>query len=383
MCKNSDVLIVGAGFFGAVIAERLAVDSGIKVCVIDKRPHIGGNCYSSVDDETGVECHHYGSHIFHTSNERCWNYLLNFTQFNAYRHVVHTKYRNQVYTMPINLGTINAFYGCNLTPSDAASFIRHEVERSDVKHPVNLEEKAISLIGRPLYDAFIKGYTLKQWETDPRELPADVITRLPMRFDYNTRYFDDVHEGIPLNGYSRLFERMLDHPNIEVCLNTNFFDLGERCKNYELIVYSGPIDQYFNYSEGRLNWRTVRFDMQRHDCSDYQGCSVMNYADSWIPFTRIHEFKHFHPERQQLQSTITYTEYPQAASQNWDPFYPVNTPRDLELLQKYNVLAQQENRVIFGGRLGYYRYIDMDDTIMAALDCYENEIRSRIALRLI
>jgi len=381
MRKSCDVLIVGAGFFGAVIAERLAVDSGTKVCVIDTRHHIGGNCYSIVDPETSVECHRYGSHIFHTSNERCWDYVRRFTRFNGYRHVVHTKYRDQVYTMPINLGTINAFYGCNLKPRDVGAFIRQEVARAGIKHPANLEEKAISLIGWPLYEAFIKGYTLKQWETDPRQLSADIITRLPVRFDYNTRYFDDLYEGIPCDGYTRLFECMLDHPNIEVCLSTNFFNMGSRRKDYELIVYSGPMDQYFNYTEGRLDWRTIHFDVQRHDCPDYQGCSVMNYADSEIPFTRIHEFKHFHTERSRLQCTTTYTEYSLAAGPDSDLFYPVSTPRNLELLKKYQLLAKQEDRVIFGGRLGYYRYLDMDDTIVAALDCYEKEIRPRLIQR--
>jgi len=381
MSHSCDVLIVGAGFFGAVIAERLAVDSGMKVCVIDKRSHIGGNCHSSVDAETGVECHRYGSHIFHTSNQRCWEYIQRFSRFNGYRHVVHTRYRDQVYTLPINLGTINSFYGCNLTPREVTGFIRHEAERSGITHPVNLEEKAASLIGRPLYEAFFRGYTLKQWETDPRQLPADIITRLPVRLNYNTRYFDDFYEGIPLDGYTRLFECMLDHPNIEVRLNTDFFDPGTWCRDCELIVYTGPIDRYFNFVEGHLDWRSIRFEIQRHDCPDFQGCSVMNYADTEIPYTRIHEFKHFHTERPPLPMTTTYTEYSYAAGPDGEPFYPVSTPRNLEMMKKYQLLAFKEDRVIFGGRLGSYRYLDMDDTIMAALDCYEKEIRPRLTTR--
>jgi UDP-galactopyranose mutase len=375
MHPNCEVLIVGAGFFGAVIAERLAVDAGINVCVIDKRSHICGNCYSCVDPETGVECHHYGSHIFHTSNKRCWEYIQRFSRFNGYRHVVHTRYRDRVYTLPINLGTINAFYNIDLTPRDGADFIRQEAERAGIIHPANLEEKAISQIGRPLYEAFFKGYTLKQWETDPCLLPADIITRLPVRFDYNTRYFNDLYEGIPWDGYTRLFERMLDHPRIDVRLNTDFFDPDIRDHDYRLIVYSGPIDRFFDYGEGRLDWRSIRFEVQRHDCSDYQGCPVMNYADSEIPFTRIHEFKHFHTERRPLPCSITYTEYSHSGGPDSDPFYPVDTSRNRELLKAYQRLASREDRVIFGGRLGGYRYLDMDDTIISALDCYENEIR--------
>lgn len=377
----ADVLIVGAGFFGSVIAERLAVEDGINVKIIDKRPHVGGNCFSFRDPATGVECHQYGSHIFHTSNQRVWDYLQHFTRFNGYRHVVHAKYRDKVYSLPINLATINAFYGCTLAPKDVAAFIQKEVELSRVEHPDNLEDKAISLIGRPLYEAFIKGYTIKQWETDPRLLPAEIITRLPVRHNYNSFYFNDIYEGIPWDGYTRIFERMLDHALIEVQLNTDYFALDARAQAYDLIVYSGPIDQYFNYCAGRLDWRAIRFDIRRHAEPDYQGCSVMNYADPEIPFTRIHEFQHFHPERKDVSQTITYTEYSRMARLDDDLSYPVNTPRNMRLLKEYHHLVRQEKRVVFGGRLGSYRYLDMDDTILAALECYEMEIRPRLSKR--
>jgi len=375
MSTGSDVLIVGAGLFGAVIAERLAADAGIKVCVIDKRSHIGGNCYSHIDAETKVECHRYGPHIFHTSHEHVWDYVNRFTRFNGYHHVVHTKYRNRVFTMPINLGTINAFYGCNLSPEDVALFVRREVERAGIKNPDNLEDKAISLIGRPLYEAFIKGYTLKQWGVDPRQLPADIVTRLPVRYNYNSRYYDDRYEGVPWDGYARFFERLLCHPRIDVRLGTNYFDLEPSRKDFFLTVFTGPIDRYFNFSEGRLDWRSLRFDVQRHAIPDYQGCSQMNYADPEIPFTRITEFKHFHPERVASSATITYKEFACAAGPDDEPYYPVNTPRNTELLRKYQSLAQRERRVIFGGRLGSYRYFDMDDSVASALECYETSIR--------
>ncbi|MCX6996066.1 MAG: UDP-galactopyranose mutase [Kiritimatiellaeota bacterium] len=372
----SDVLVVGAGFFGAVVAERLAAGAGLRVTLIDKRAHLGGQCYSRVDPETGVECHAYGSHIFHTSNEVVWNYLQRFARFNGYRHVVHTKYRNRVYTMPINLGTINAFYGCSLEPREVAAFLQREVEQAGLKKPpANLEEQAVALLGRPLYEAFIQGYTRKQWEADPRQLPADLITRLPVRHNYNTRYYDDLYEGIPWDGYARLFERLLDHPRIELKLDTNFFELGARRKDYALVVYSGPLDQYFQYSAGRLEWRTLRFDVRRHPEPDAQGCAVMNYADPEIPFTRIHEFKHFHPERRPTLTTITYTEYSRGAGPEDEPYYPVNTPRNMELLRKYQALARGEERVVFGGRLGSYQYLDMDDAVAQALVAAERIIR--------
>ncbi len=359
------------------MAERLAAVAGLRVTLIDKRAQVGGQCYSRMDPETGVECHAYGSHIFHTSNEAVWNYLQRFARFNGYRHVVHAKYRNRVYTMPINLGTINAFYGGSLEPREVAAFLQREVEQAGINQPANLEEKAVALLGRPLYEAFIKGYTHKQWETDPRQLSADIITRLPVRHNYNTRYYDDLYEGIPWDGYTRLFERLLDHPLIELQLNTNFFDLGARRKEYDLVVYSGPLDQYFNYCEGRLEWRTLRFDVRRYSEPDAQGCSVMNYADLEVPYTRIHEFKHFHPERRPTPGTITYTEYSRAAGPEDDPYYPINTPRNIELLQKYQALAQAEEQVVFGGRLGSYQYLDMDDTVAQALAVAEQIIRLR------
>lgn len=369
---NAEFIVVGAGLFGTTVAERLAV-AGRNVLVVDKRSHIGGNCYSKLDSETGVECHEYGSHIFHTSNEKVWAHLNQFTSFNTYQHTVWTSLNDRVYSMPINLATINAYYGENLRPFEVGAFIEKERAKESIVNPVNLEEKAISLIGRPLYEAFIKGYTLKQWEKDPKELSPDIITRLPVRHNYNNRYFDDKYEGIPLEGYTRLFERMLDHPNIEVRLNTDYFDV--RCDLGDIpMLYTGPIDRFFDYKHGHLDWRTIDFEREIYEVRDYQGCAVMNYAAAEIPFTRIHEFKHYHPERPNTDATVIFKEFSRVARQAEDPYYPVNTPRNSKLLEQYRKEAKLLQNLWFGGRLGSYRYFDMDDTVAAALEMADSLI---------
>jgi UDP-galactopyranose mutase len=364
-----DFLIVGAGFFGTTVAERLA-EAGLNVRVIDRRPHVGGNCYSRLDPDTGIECHEYGSHIFHTSEEAVWDYLTRFTTFNQYRHTVWTTYKDRVYSMPINLATINSYYGLNLKPGEVKEFIVGEIAKEKVCDPSNLEEKAISLIGRPLYEAFIRGYTIKQWEKDPRELPPDIITRLPVRHNYSNGYFADKYEGIPLDGYTRIFERMLDHPRIEVCLSTDYFD----CRNeWDGIptLYTGPVDRFFDFRHGYLDWRTIDFTREIHPVPDYQGCTVMNYADEQVPFTRIHEFKHFHPERPATENTVTFTEFSRVAGRVDEPYYPVNTPGNSRLLAMYQQEMSGLKNIWFGGRLGFYKYFDMDDTVGAALVCAE------------
>lgn len=373
-----NILITGSGFFGSVLAERIAADAGQPVTVIDRRNHIGGNCWSEMDMQTGVEYHKYGSHIFHTSNPTVWKYISGFTQFNDYRHTVWTSYRNNVYSMPINLGTINAYYGKNLTPAEARAFIIAEAEGENINTPQNLEDKAISLIGRPLYEAFIRGYTIKQWEKDPRELSAHIITRLPVRYTYNNRYFADTHEGIPLEGYGAIFKKMLAHPNITVRLNTDFSTLRPLDAN-TLLCWTGAIDEFFNYRLGRLEWRTVDFEMERPDTPDFQGTSVMNYADVDVPYTRIHEFKHYHPERPDTGSTLIFKEYSRFAQEGDEPYYPVDTLNNRELFAKYQELAKHETpNVIFGGRLGHYKYYDMDNAIEAALRCYHEEVLPRL-----
>lgn len=365
MSVTADFLIVGSGFYGSTVAERLA-SNGRKVLVIEKRDHIGGNAYTYVDDDTQIEVHAYGSHIFHTSNDRVWKYLNQFTSFNNYRHTVWSIFKNRTYSLPINLNTINSFYGINLRPEEVGGFIKKEVIKERILNPKNLEEKAISMIGRPLYETFIKGYTIKQWEKDPTELSPDIITRLPVRYNYNNRYFRDRYEGIPVNGYTSIFERMLDHPNIEVHLNSDYFKLKPTIGEIPTI-YSGPIDRFFDYKYGYLDWRTIDFERTVHDSADFQGCAVMNYAEEAVRYTRIHEYKHYHPEASHKDLTITFKEYSRIAGAVDEPYYPVNTPKNHELLKDYMKDANLCDNIYFGGRLGAYRYLDMDATVNSAL----------------
>jgi UDP-galactopyranose mutase len=375
--KKTKYLIVGAGFFGAVIAERIANDKNELVVVIDKRDHIGGNSYSKIDDETGIEYHKYGSHIFHTSNEKVWRYINRFCTFNNYRHKVLTTYRNKVYQMPINLDTINSFYGMNLKPFEAKEFLRSEIEKEKIEIPSNFEEKAISLMGRRLYEAFIKGYTIKQWGIDPKLLPSNIITRLPVRYDYNNYYFDDPWQGIPLEGYGSLFEKILKHKNIKVYLNTDFFTIRNLLSPNCCIVYTGPIDCFFDYKFGKLGWRTLSFEKEILSVDNFQGTTVMNYAESSIPFTRIHEFKHFHVERRYTQEkTIIFREYSKNLGPMDDPYYPINTERDKKIFEKYYEESKKIKNIIFGGRLGTYKYLDMDKAIESALKTYDEKIKN-------
>lgn len=363
-------VVVGAGITGSVIAERIANELKEEVLVIDKRNHIGGNCYSYTDKETGIECHKYGSHIFHTSNENVWKYINKFTSFNNYQHHVWTTYKNRVYSLPINLNTINSYYNKNLSPNEAEEFIKNEAKKENLLNPKNLEEKAISLIGRPLYEAFIKGYTEKQWEKEPKVLSADIITRLPVRYNYNNRYFSDLYEGIPVEGYTKIFENMLDNSLIEIKLNTSFEMIRNQLPKDVFIVYTGPIDQYYGYKFGKLEWRTVDFEIEKYDIVDYQGTSVMNYAEAEIPYTRIHEFKHFHPEIKYQDKTIIYKEFSHKTADD-EPYYPIKTENNLEILNKYQELAKEEKNVFFGGRLGLYKYFDIDDAIEDALNAFD------------
>lgn len=365
-----DYLIVGAGIFGCVLAERIANDLNAEVLIIDKRPHIGGNCYSEVDPVTGIEFHKYGTHIFHTSSEPVWNYIQNFSEFNGYHHQVLACHNNKVYQMPINLETINSFYNLNLKPFEAREFINKEIAKEGIKNPKNFEEKAISLIGRPLYEAFIKGYTKKQWNKDPKILSEELINRLPVRFNYNEDYFvDAIWQGIPLNGYSELFKRMLDSPKIHIELNCDYFDVSGSMKVGKRLIYTGPIDKYFGYSHGKLEWRTSRFEFKIFDLDDFQGTSVMNYPDLDVAYTRIHEPKHLHPERKYASGkNIVFYEFPDSDAD--DPFYPVHTKRNAEIYNDYRRLAEKQKTAIFCGRLGAYRYYDMDKAILAALNCY-------------
>lgn len=371
-------LVIGAGFFGSVIAERIAADKGERVVVIDKRNHIGGNSYSEIDKETGIEYHKYGSHIFHTSIKDVWEYINRFCEFNNYRHKVLTTYDNKVYQMPINLKTINAFYGTSLKPNEAEGFIKSEIEKENIRNPKNLEEKAISLVGRPLYEAFIKGYTSKHWGTDPRNLPAEIITRLPVRFNYKTDYFDDPWQGIPIKGYGELFKNLLAHKNIDLYLDTDYFQIRHLIPADCCVIYTGRLDQFFDYKHDVLGWRTLSFEKEVYQVPDFQGTSVMNYAEVAVPYTRTHEFKHFHEERKYSgKSTLVIREYAKELTEGDDPYYPVNTLQDTEMLSKYRQETVALKNVIFGGRLAEYQYLNMDQTIASALKTYEEKIRPR------
>lgn len=377
--KDAKYLIVGTGFFGAVIAERIANDLKEDVVIIDKRSHIGGNSYSEVDAKTGIEIHTYGSHIFHTSDKRVWEYTNKFCSFNNYRHKVLTEYKNHIYQMPINLNTINSYYGINLKPYEVEEFLNKEITRANITNPSNLEEKAISLIGQPLYEAFIKGYTRKQWNVDPKELPASIITRLPVRYDHNYFYFNDEWEGIPKEGYHSIFTRLLDNEKIHLNLKTDYFDIKEHVNKNCLLIYTGAIDGLFDYKFGQLSWRTLKFEKEIMNVNDFQGTTVMNYAEESVPYTRIHEFKHFHEERDYPQgSTVIFKEYSLNLNKAFnEPFYPINTKKDNEILNQYLTEAKKHPNIILGGRLGTYKYLNMDTVIGLALDTYEEKIKHR------
>ncbi|WP_430645964.1 UDP-galactopyranose mutase [Agromyces sp. GXS1127] len=377
---NADLLVVGSGFFGLTVAERLAEELGLRVQVIDRRAHIGGNAYSEDEPTTGIEVHRYGAHLFHTSNERVWEYANRFTAFTDYVHRVYTRHAGEVFPMPINLGTINQFFRAAHGPEEAKALIREQAGELAGTDPQNLNDKGIQLIGRPLYEAFIKHYTAKQWQTDPKDLPAAVISRLPVRYTYDNRYFNDTHEGLPVDGYTAWLERMADHPRIEVTLGTDFFDDSHGFSRSKVlgqlpVVYTGPVDRYFDFAEGELGWRTLDFEQEVLPIGDFQGTSVMNYPDEDVPFTRIHEFRHFHPERDYpTDKTVIMREFSRFAESGDEPYYPVNTATDRERLLAYRDLARGERDVLFGGRLGTYKYLDMHMAIGAALSMVDNKL---------
>lgn len=375
---NYDLVVVGSGFFGLTVAERMA-NRGLRVLVLERRPHIGGNAYSEVDEETGIEVHTYGPHLFHTSNERVWDYVNRFTSFTDYQHHVFTNVGGEVFQMPINLGTVNQFFRSSYSPGEARALIAEQASEIEGT-PDNLEDKAISLIGRPLYEAFIRGYTAKQWQTDPRELSAAIISRLPVRYTYNNRYFSDTYEGLPKDGYTAWLTRMADQERIDVRTSVDFFDVTQPFNKKDLvgqipIVYTGPIDEYFNYSEGNLSWRTLDFEQEVVGVGDFQGAPVMNYGDESVPYTRIVEYRHFHPERNyQKEKTVIAYEYSRFASVDDEPYYPVNTSRDREMLLRYRERMKTEPLVYFGGRLGTYKYLDMHMAIASALSLIDNRL---------
>ena len=377
---NYDLVVVGSGLFGLTIAEQAASRWGLRVAIVERRSHLGGNAYSEIDPETGIEVHKYGAHLFHTSNERVWEYVNRFTSFTSYVHRVWTTVDGVVYPMPVNLGTINQFFSAAYGPDEARALIAQQAAEVDGQEITDFESKGVSLVGRPLFEAFFKNYTAKQWQTDPKDLPASIISRLPVRYNYDSRYFNDKYEGLPVDGYTAWMERMVASDLIDVYLDTDFFDPENPLNKAAVVgkvpvVYTGPVDRYFDYSVGDLSWRTVDFEKEVVDTGDYQGCSVMNYGDIDVPFTRIIEFRHFHPERDyQDKKTVIFREFSRFADHGDEPYYPVNTAQDRERLEQYRELMKNEDRVFFGGRLGTYKYLDMHMAIASALTMLDNEL---------
>ena len=363
-----DYLIVGAGLFGATFAN-LAKKDGKKVLVIDRRDHIAGNVYTK--EVEGINVHKYGAHIFHTDYKDVWEYVNSFVEFNRYTNSPVARIGNEIYNMPFNMNTFAKIWDDVFTPADAMRHIEEEKKEMDGKEPSNLEEQAISLVGRSIYEKLIKGYTEKQWNRPCTELPAFIIKRLPVRLIYDNNYFNDKYQGIPIGGYTKLVEGMLD--GIEVKLNTNFFDNIEEYKSIaDKIVYTGPIDEYFDYSLGELDWRSLRFDTQILDEVNHQGNAVVNYTGHEVDYTRVIEHKHFEFDTTSPKTVVTY-EYPADYEKGMEKYYTVNDDKNNDLADKYRDLAAKEENVIFGGRLAEYKYYDMDDVIKSAFDTYNQQ----------
>jgi len=362
-----DYIIVGSGLFGSTFAN-LAHKDGKKVLVIERRNHIGGNIYT--ENVEGINVHRYGAHIFHTDYKDVWDYVNSFVEFNRYTNSPIARYKNEVYNMPFNMNTFSRMWDDVFTPEDAMRHIEEE-KKEITSEPKNLEEQAISLVGRTIYEKLVKGYTEKQWNRPCTELPSFIIKRLPVRLTYDNNYFNDRYQGIPIGGYTKLIEGMLE--GIEVKLNTNFFDDIDNYKSMaKKIVYTGPIDEYFNYSLGELGWRSLKFDTQILDEVNHQGNAVVNYTDVEPAYTRVIEHKHFEFDTTSPKTVVTY-EYPADYEAGMEKYYTINDDINNELASKYKELADKEDNVIFGGRLAEYKYYDMDDVIKSAFERYSNE----------
>jgi UDP-galactopyranose mutase len=374
---DATFIIVGSGLFGLTMAERIANELNEKVLIIEKRTEIGGNAYSYFDSTTGIEVHKYGSHLFHTSNEKVWQYVNKFTEFTQYKHQVIVNSQNESFSLPINLHTISQINRTDLSPDQALNWIISEQKIPNENQENNFETEAISRIGVTLYKRFFEGYTQKQWQTRAAELPSEIFSRLPVRFNYNSNYFTDKYQGLPLKGYAEFFKSMLKNDNIKIVTGLDYFKIKSQIPKSKKIVYTGPIDAFFNYKFGALSWRTIDLKLEIINIKDFQGCSVKNFADVEIPFTRIHEFKHLHPEREEIfnsdQTLIAY-EYSRFAAPGDEPFYPINTKENALILDKYRSLAKLEDNVYFGGRLGTYKYLDMHMAIASALTMFENSL---------
>ena len=366
-----DYLVVGSGLFGAIFAYE-ANKKGKKVLVIDKRTHIGGNIYT--ENKDGINVHKYGAHIFHTSNKEVWDYINQFAEFNRYTNSPVARYKNELYNMPFNMNTFNKLWGV-VTPKEAQEKIEQEKKEAGITEPKNLEEQAISLVGKTIYEKLVKGYTENQWGQKATELPSFIIKRLPVRFIYDNNYFNNLYQGIPVGGYTKIIEKMLD--GIEIKLNCDFFENRKELESIaEKIIFTGQIDKYYNYQFGELEYRSLRFETEELEEENYQGNAVVNYTEYEIPYTRIIEHKHFEygaslgkmPEGQVMKKTIITREYPDTWNKEKEPYYPINNEKNNKLYEKYKELADKDSKVIFGGRLGQYKYYDMDKVIQEALD---------------
>ncbi|MBF0137024.1 MAG: UDP-galactopyranose mutase [Magnetococcales bacterium] len=381
MFENTQCVIVGAGFFGAVMAERIANDAEERVVILERRHHVGGNSASVIDPETRIEIHCHGSHIFHTSNESVWHYITQFTGFNNYRHKVLATHAGKVYPIPINLSTINRFYGRNFTSEEARMFLDGEIDRALRSGGCSGFEMAfLSKTGRPLYEAFIKGYTTKQWGEGIDKLPIAIAQRIPVRCNHDGSYFDDRWQGIPVNGYAALFDRLLQSERIDLYLGVDFFNVQRYIPKKCLIIYSGALDRFFGYKYGRLGWRSLKFSFETVANNNVQDTAVMNYPDIDVPYTRIHEFRHLHAERSYAsRCSIICREYPMEYGTEDEPYYPIRSKEDIEKLSKY--AAEPAENHIFGGRLGSYAYLNMDQVIEQALSLYERKVKPRLLSR--
>jgi UDP-galactopyranose mutase len=364
------IAIIGAGFSGAVVANQLA-EHGFKSEVFESRSHVAGNCHTERDIETNIMTHVYGPHIFNTSNEKVWTYIQKFDEFMPFVNRVKAVYNDRVYTLPINLLTINTFFKKNFSPNEAKKFIENLGDKT-IADPRSFEDQALRFVGKDLYEAFFKGYTIKQWGIHPSELPASILKRLPVRFNYDDNYYSSKYQGMPRNGYSYIVKKMLDHENIILHLST-VFDRNLASK-YEHVFYSGPLDSWFNYSHGRLAYRTLDFKTERYD-GDYQGNAVINYCNEEIPWTRISEHKHFSPWESH-EKTLIYKEYSRQCGDSDIPYYPIRLLSDKMQLKQYINLANTEEKITFLGRLGTYRYLDMHVTISEALEAADIFLKS-------
>lgn len=360
-------IIVGAGLFGATLANCLSENH--KVILLDKRDFIGGNCFDYIDPATGILIHKFGPHIFHIQDRSVYNYIKKFTSFNSYKHYVKAQFDNRIYDFPINLSTINSFFGVNLRPYEVKDFLATEARKAKIIEPQNMAEKIISLVGADLYNAFFKDYSIKQWGIDPFLLPESTIRRIPIRTNYNVSYYKKIFNGMPSEGYSAMFKKMVSSKNISVLLSVDFLEDKDYFLNKGTVIFTGPIDAYFNYKYGKLEYRSLRFEEERYNVEDFQGIAVMNFPELKFNYTRICEPKHFYPEKADvyhMRKTIILKEIPFSSS-DAEPYYPIQNESNIEILENYLLEAKKLENVFFGGRLGEYKYYDMEDTVKSAL----------------